>query len=160
MLTNNKLKNLIRDFIPLKYQVPLKYYYSKVRSYLEPEMELLKYLVNSDDVVVDIGANRGIYTYALWRLGTKVEVFEPNPLCSNILESWGYNKFNINIHTVGLSNSFDSVNLNIPIDDNGIEHDASASVNSINFKQSRKTLIRLKTLDSYHFQLKHHLDYL
>ena len=151
-IVNNKLKNLIRDAIPRHYQVPLKYYYNQIKSNLEPEMKLLKYLVKKNDRVIDVGGNRGIYAYKLWRLGSKVEVFEPNPTCFQILRPWAEYKSNVNIHSVGLSNIDASVNLHIPIDNNGIEHDASASVENTGFAHSRDQLVSLNTLDSYLFK--------
>ena len=45
----------------------------------EPEMRLLSSLVAAGDVVCDIGANRGIYTFWLLRYGARVIAFEPNP---------------------------------------------------------------------------------
>ena len=151
-IINNRLKNSIRDFIPKQYQVPLKYYFNKIKTNHEPEMELLKYLVKKNDLVIDVGGNRGIYAYQFWKLGAKVEIFEPNPTCIQVLKPWMANKSNINIHTVGLSNNTGSVNLHIPIDNNGVEHDASASVENVEFEHYRDQLIFLKTLDSYSFK--------
>ncbi len=147
-----KIKNKIRDFIPQQYQVPLKYYYNQIKSNFEPEMELLKYLVHKNELVIDVGGNRGIYAYALWKLGAKIEVFEPNPICQKVLIPWMENKPDVNIHLVGLSNSESSVNLHIPIDKNGVEHDASASIENTDFEQFRDQLVSLKTLDSYNFR--------
>ena len=151
-IINTRLKNLIRDFIPQRYQVPLKYYFNRIKTNHEPEMELLKYLVKKNDLVIDVGGNRGIYAYQFWKLGAKVEIFEPNPTCIQVLKPWMLNKSDVNIHTVGLSDTTGSVNLHIPIDDDGIEHDASASIENTEFKHSRDQLISLKTLDSYNFK--------
>ena len=151
-MINNKLKNFIRDLIPKQYQVPLKYYYNQIKSNVETEMELLKYLVRRDDLTIDVGGNRGIYAYELWKLGTKIEVFEPNPTCFQVLKPWMTNKSDVNIHSVGLSNSEGSANLHIPIDKDGVEHDASASIDNTDFEQYRDQLVSLRTLDSYGFK--------
>lgn len=45
----------------------------------EPELKLLPYLVDSRRCSVDIGANRGTYTYFLARLTPHVFAYEPNP---------------------------------------------------------------------------------
>ncbi len=148
----NEVKSFIRDLIPTQYQVPLKYYYNQVSSDLEPEMILLQHLVKNNDLVIDVGGNRGIYAYKLWKLGCKVEVFEPNPICLSVLQAWAVNKRGVNIHSVGLSNSVGSANLHIPIDDNGVEHDASASMESTEFECSRDQLVPIQTLDNYHFE--------
>lgn len=146
------IKNRIRDAIPQQYQVPLKYYYNWIKSDIEPEMRLLEYIVNKNDLVIDIGANRGIYTFELWKLGARLEVFEPNPVCYDILIPWAKNKANIHVHKVGLSNKDHSSKLHIPIDENGVEHDASATIENSDFKHFRKQHVVLKSLDGYQFQ--------
>ncbi len=148
----SSIKNAIRDLIPSQFQVPLKYYYNTFQSKIEPEMRLLKYLVSKNDCVIDVGGNRGVYTYKLWKLGAKIEVFEPNPTCLQVLKPWVAKKPDVNLHPVGLSNSEGSVNLHIPIDADGIEHDASATIEDTNFKESRDQLVSIKTLDGYQFQ--------
>lgn len=148
----NKLKNLVRDLLPKNYQVPVKYFYGSLRGTLEDEMKLLKFLVRSHDHVIDIGGNRGIYAYQLWKLGTKVEVFEPNPTCARILSAWAVDKPTVNVHTVALSSHVGSANLHIPIDESGIEHDASASIENTGFLHARDQLVPLQTLDSYQFE--------
>lgn len=146
------LKKLAREFIPQRYQVPVKYWYAKVRGVLEEELDLLDLLVGRNDLVIDVGGNRGIYSYKLWKLGTQVEVFEPNPSCHTIMKSWADNKTNVRVHPIALSNRAGSTNLHIPVDDSGIEHDASASIEHANFKDSREQLVELKTLDSFGFE--------
>jgi hypothetical protein len=58
----------------------------------------------------------------------------------------------VNIHTVALSNYAGTANLHIPIDESGIEHDASASIENAEFARTRDQLVSLQTLDSYHFE--------
>jgi len=152
LIANNKLKNLIRDFIPRQYQVPIKYYYNRVNSNLEPEMEILEYLVRKNDRVIDVGGNRGIYAYKFWKLGTNVEIFEPNINCSSILSAWAIGKKNVNVHPVALSNCTGSTYLHVPVDESGIEHDASGSVESDRFISARDHKVNLRELDSYHFK--------
>lgn len=152
MFINNKLKKLLRSIVPMKYQTVLKYYYNKVNSTLEQELEILEHLVRKDDLVIDIGGNRGVYAYKLWKLGTRVEVFEPNPICYRLLEAWACGKPSVNIHTVALSNHAGTANLHIPIDESGVEHDASASIENSDFEHSRDQPVSLQTLDRYEFK--------
>lgn len=147
----SKFKKTLRELIPPSFQVPLKYYYNSLQSKVEPEMELLKYFVKKGDLTIDVGGNRGIYAYKLWQLGANIEVFEPNPTCIKVLNPWVSTKSGINLHCVGLSNTESKVNLHIPIDKNGIEHDASATIENIEFDDSRELLVSIKTLDSYQF---------
>ena len=52
MLSN--LKTYLRDSLPTKYQVPIKYWYGWARRSLEPEMKLLSLVVKSNALVIDI----------------------------------------------------------------------------------------------------------
>ena len=53
----------------------------------EPELKLLPYLVDPQRCSVDIGANRGTYTYFLSRLTPHVFAYEPNPAMRRYLAS-------------------------------------------------------------------------
>jgi FkbM family methyltransferase len=52
----------------------------------EREFRLLPFLVDRRRNAVDVGANKGTYTYALARLAKLVWAFEPNPKMFNILK--------------------------------------------------------------------------
>ena len=115
-------------------------------------MKFIDLIVQNNNRVIDIGGNRGIYAYQLWRRGARVEVFEPNPTCYRVLEVWAADKPNVNVHSVALSNRAGSANLHIPIDGSGVEHDASASIEHSGFAKARDQLVPLRTLDSYQFE--------
>lgn len=149
---NNKIKNYFRDLMPQRYQVPVKFHYNHFKSRLEPELEILKFLVTENDLTIDVGGNRGIYTYKLWQLGAKTEVFEPNPECAHVLETWADGKKGINVHSIALSNQSGSALLHIPIDETGVEHSASASIENTEFDHIREQEVVLRTLDSYGFE--------
>jgi FkbM family methyltransferase len=51
----------------------------------EPEVKLLRFLVDPKRNAVDAGANKGAYTYFLARLARRVFAFEPNPKMFKIL---------------------------------------------------------------------------
>ena len=145
------LTTLVRDMLPIRYQVPAKYWYGSLRGGLEEEMRFLPSLVAQGDRVIDIGGNRGVYAYQLWRLGARVEVFEPNPTCFAVLESWATGKPSVHLHSVALSSCSGSASLHIPVDEAGVEHDASASIEQSGFTKARDQLVSLQTLDSYQF---------
>ena len=148
----SSLKSGLRDLLPLRYQVPLKYWYGAAQRTLEPEMKLLGLILKNDDRVIDIGGNRGVYAYQFWRRGARVEVFEPNPICYSVLAAWAADKPNVNVYSVALSDRVGTANLHIPIDGSGSEHDASASIEHIGFAKVRDQLVSLQTLDSYQFE--------
>jgi FkbM family methyltransferase len=145
------IRSRIRDVIPKRFQVPAKYWYGRLKNSLEPEMGLLSRLVQQGDHVIDVGGNRGVYAYQLWRIGCNVEVFEPNPTCCEVLEAWCSNKQHIHLHAVALSSKTGQARLHIPVDTNGIEHDASASLEH-GFRSSRDEVIITRTLDSFEFK--------
>lgn len=90
MIANLKIR--IRNALPLRAQVPIKYWYDRVKGHTELEMALLPELVSSNSHVADIGANRGCYAYSLDKLGATVEVFEPNLDCLSVLRRWAETK--------------------------------------------------------------------
>jgi methyltransferase FkbM-like protein len=67
----------------LKFLVPGWLYYrhkiGKEARKAEPELLMLGDMVRRGCVAIDVGANRGIYSYALSRHAARVEAFEPNP---------------------------------------------------------------------------------
>jgi FkbM family methyltransferase len=147
-----KIKPYLRDLLPARIQIPLKYWFLWLRGGLEREMSFLHLIIRNQDLCIDVGANRGIYTYLLYRLGAKVEAFEPNLACSNVLNIWSHDKPNINVHAVALSSYSGSATLHIPVDKIGVEHDASASIENTEFVNSRSQLVSIQTLDSYGFK--------
>lgn len=143
------IKTHLRRLLPKSWQIPAKYWLNHFQGSLEPELMLLPELLSRGDYALDIGSNRGVYAYAMRRIGVEVDAFEPNPDCSQILISWSHKDRGLRVHTVALSDYSGQASLYIPIDSNGVEHDASASLQQINFSTSRQVSITLKTLDSY-----------
>ena len=72
----------IRDWLKLLF-LPKRPYYSHMakveRLGGEPEIGMLAHLVDPGGVAVDIGANRGVYSFQFSRLCDQVFAFEPNP---------------------------------------------------------------------------------
>jgi FkbM family methyltransferase len=146
------LKKLFRTFFKAKYIVPFKYYYSKIRGHLEPEIGLLPYILSGTGRVIDVGANQGMYSYPLSNMCTHLEVFEPNPYCSDILISWAQAVSNVNVYPVALSDVEGVASLRVPVDSSGIEHDASASLEILQSGQFSEYLVKSETLDSFEFK--------
>lgn len=49
------------------------------------ELQFLPLIVRPGDMACDVGANRGLFTYWLLRLGARVAAFEPNPEMMRVL---------------------------------------------------------------------------
>ncbi len=85
-----------KDLEALRYRVmaPKAYYafrawrhYVRANHYSEPELRMLRRLVDPVRAAVDVGANKGVYTYFLSRLARHVFAYEPNPRFIPILQS-------------------------------------------------------------------------
>ena len=146
------IKSAVRDLMPSRMQVPIRYSYGRLRNELEPEMAWLPALVAHNDRVIDVGGNRGTYAYRLYRLGARVEVFEPNPACLRVLRPWASGKGKVTVHAVGLSDANGTAELVIPVDKHGVEHDASASLEHDGGLNARHEVVPIRTLDSFGFR--------
>ena len=93
MLNNNKnwtppssIEEKIKAFL-----IPGKWYLNHLkRKHLnkgEDELHLLRFFVNDCNGVIDIGANKGVYSSILAPLASIVHSFEPNPKLFKILKS-------------------------------------------------------------------------
>ena len=101
--------------VPLSRRVPFRYFASeKVFGGLEPEMKLLPKLVSRNGVSIDVGANRGTYTYALAKLCRNVIAFEPIPDCVRSLKAWAAGK-NVEIHDCALGEQKGQFTLYLPV---------------------------------------------
>lgn len=88
------------------------YKYTKERLKGEREMGFLPYLVDPDRVCVDVGANKGVYTYALSRLCPWVHAFEPNPAMYQLLQQRAPK--NATTYPIALSNRTEDAYLRVP----------------------------------------------
>lgn len=142
---------IIRDSIPIAYQVPAKYWFARITHRLEAEMSILPHLLRKDDNVIDVGGNRGLYAYLVYRIGATVHIFEPNKICYKILSAWSKNKKVVSVYNVAVSDTAGTAYLNVPVDDSGIEHDASGSIEHNNFHNTTQQRVDVSKLDDYDF---------
>ncbi|BCK88812.1 hypothetical protein MIZ01_2618 [Sideroxyarcus emersonii] len=119
------IRDTIFNLIPKRYHLPVFYFYYRAFGKLEHELVVLPKLVSECRVAVDIGANRGLYTYSLAKFCKKVVCFEPQPWCYSKIAA--YAKPNVVAHNVGLSSSLGTLNLYIPHDSRGTKLDGLAS---------------------------------
>ncbi|MEO0983582.1 MAG: FkbM family methyltransferase [Pseudomonadota bacterium] len=78
----------------------------------ETELRLLPLLAKGG-VAVDVGANKGVYTYFLSRLCDRVVAFEPNPRLAGTIGAYGLK--NVEIRTKALSDVEGDATLHIPL---------------------------------------------
>jgi FkbM family methyltransferase len=98
--------------VPARWRLPVGYRLLSLTGLWEPELERLRELV-PPGLAIDVGANHGIYSYALARLGHRVEAFEPQPSCAATLRSWACGR--VNLHEIALSDVEGTLPLYIPM---------------------------------------------
>ncbi|BAZ22566.1 methyltransferase FkbM family protein [Kalymmatonema gypsitolerans NIES-4073] len=82
----------------------------------EPELRILKSLVDPKKSSIDIGANKGVYTYFLSRLSRQVFAYEPNPELAKFIAQSGCS--NVTSYSIALSDREGQATLSIPVIDN------------------------------------------
>lgn len=126
-------------------------YTLRVRRWAKAEREIrfLRALCRSDGVALDIGANRGGYTWHLLPLVRRVTAFEPLPQMQAILRSVYGNK--IHLEGVILSDREGNGELRYPVGD--YERATVAESNSLTgtIGHIETAVVPMKTLDSYQF---------
>lgn len=90
----------------------------------EPELHLLPFLARRDRISLDIGANKGVYSYGLLPHSAAVHAFEPNPKMYKILERWASGL--VELHPVALSNCTGQAELLIPRSDKGFSNQGAS----------------------------------
>ena len=81
-------KKIVLRLTPVRYQLPLRFQYERLIGRLEPEMDILNDLLGSKKLVVDVGANVGLFSYFLSKMGKDVEAFEPLPECAHAISAY------------------------------------------------------------------------
>lgn len=118
------IKQRVIRRIPLRYQVPLRYWYRRARRRLERELPIVCELLPRNPLAIDVGANNGVYTYALSRLGARVEAFEPLPGCVQALKA--FTSRQVRVHAVALSSYSGESEIYVPREA-GVAHTGLAS---------------------------------
>ncbi len=128
------------------------YYPHKIQTELaagEPELAILNHLIaDAGGMAVDVGANRGIYSFALSRLCGRVLAFEPNP----DLAAFARRKLpsNVQVQEVALGATEDRRSLHIPHDRKGKElHLVASLVPNDEEGRAHQVPVTVRTLDSF-----------
>jgi FkbM family methyltransferase len=141
---------------PASYRLPLEYYYRYFTRTLESELYFLRKLLknHSKRRAIDIGANRGLYTYALSQIFEQVESFEPQPSCNQVIRDYSKNNPKVTIHTSALSNASGNIRLHIPIIRGRVNTTLATGCASITPPSCEHTVLEvpMKTLDEYNFK--------
>lgn len=100
--------------VPARWRLHIRYRIQRATGGLEPEMAVLDQLLVAGGVALDIGANHGIYAYALARIASTVHCFEPLPACCANIEAAAIG--NVQVHNCALSDRAGRMRLYVPLE--------------------------------------------
>ena len=139
-----RITESVRKFLPPSFVIRLM----AIKNYRsgEPELRILNSLVDSDKNSIDVGANKGVYTYFLSRLSRHVFAYEPNPeLAKFLTQSVGSN---VTVQAIALSDKDEQATLSIPVVDSFL-YDQLGTINDNASASSlgKSYSVQLKPLD-------------
>lgn len=114
----------LRTLLPARFRLGYDFFLLRLTGRAEQELLELDRLLDRRDLAVDVGANRGFYSYAFTRRFRRVVAFEPNPRIVADLERLGAP--NLEVHNVALSSEEGKLELFVPRVD-GVEQHGWAS---------------------------------
>jgi FkbM family methyltransferase len=119
----------------------IRYLYAKQLRSGEPELKIVPFLANKARVSLDIGAHKGVYSYALLQHSQTVHAFEPNPKMFDVLQRWARGR--VTLHPLALSNASGEADLLVPKRRNGYSNQGS-SLSAVKVHGDHGT-VRVKT---------------
>jgi FkbM family methyltransferase len=94
----------------------VRFFYRRAVGSLERELSYAARLVRPGTLAVDVGANKGLYSYAFWRAGGTVEAFEPHPPSAAALRADArFARDAIRVHETALSDAVGDATLTVPV---------------------------------------------
>ncbi len=133
-------------------ETPDAFYARRLREELdggEPELAMLGSLVGRGGVAVDIGANEGVYAYALSELGAVVHAFEANPEFAAFAADMLGNR--AEVYQLALSNETGEASFFVPLAADGSELHLAGNLKNSHSQFDRQTVIKVgvRTLDAF-----------
>jgi FkbM family methyltransferase len=115
----------------------------------EPELAVLAELVPSGGTAVDIGANQGVFAYALSGIADRVVAFEPNPDYAAFAR-WML-RGRAEVHKLALSDKPGRGTLHVPLSDEGMVLHLAGSLKRTHaqFRHNRTYDVEIRTLDDF-----------
>jgi FkbM family methyltransferase len=145
VMLRGSLKGRLISAVPRGWQTPLRYHYRRLRRRLERELPFLETILKEPHTCLDVGANYGLYTYVLSKLGRRTIAFEPVAACADALEA--YFGRSIEIHRVALSSRTGRASIYVP-HENGLANAERTRIDR-NGPGTRKVEVDVKRLDDF-----------
>lgn len=88
---------LVAPLIPPSYRLAMQYQKHTMLLGWEPEIQHIQNYARRSALAIDVGANMGLWTYAMGKSGMfkKVLAFEPNPTLTGDLSNAGFNNVTV-----------------------------------------------------------------
>lgn len=117
----------------------------------ERELAFAPRLLTPGRVFLDVGANKGVWSWHLARWAGHVHAFEPHPKLYRILTTW--RRRNVTAHRVALSDRAGTAELRVPLRSRGFSNQGSSlSQRRVPDDASFASVtVEARTLDSYTF---------
>jgi FkbM family methyltransferase len=143
------VEDRIKNLLPARLYYPYKI--SREARAVEPELRMLPELVPVGCTAIDVGANRGYYSWALSCVAATVEAFEPNPVLARFAQTKLGRR--ARVHEVALSDHEGIATLYIPRRASGSSLHIIGNLRNVYTHDSVDEIqVRLATLDSYSFE--------
>jgi FkbM family methyltransferase len=144
------LKHIIARYLSLRYPVAWTHYNRIFRKHhFEPEYWLTPLLCRPDKIAIDVGANMGIYAFAMAKYARQVVAFEPNtdlwPFLRRFLGD------SARLEDAALSSAPGQAEFRIAVDNTGVATiEAKNPLSMIDRPETIATrLVATRTLDSF-----------
>lgn len=137
----------IKHFLPGFLYYPHKI--AKEARGMEPELRILHDIVPAGRPAIDVGANRGYYSYALSKIASRVEAFEPYP----VMARFARRKLgrNVRLHEIALSNYSGTATLRVPQCKGDIDIHYSATLKDFPVGPCVEIAVPVMTIDQFGF---------
>ena len=145
--------------LPLREKImmltpPLRFYERRIREEAragEPELTLLAELLPRGGTAVDVGANQGVFTFALAGIADRAAAFEPNPDYAQFAR-WMLRR-RAKVHTVALSDRCGRAMFYVPLSDSGMVLHLAGNLKRTHaqFRNMQAYEVEVRTLDSFGF---------
>ena len=141
------LKKYIEKLLPVRYQLPLRYFYSQKANKLDAEMAYVSNLLKEKRRFLDIGANIGIYSFHFKKSFKSIDAFEPLKEISYRLEH--FQNPSLKVHNCALSNKRGEFQIYIPY----LSGKAIASLASLEKRDGDCEIrtVKVDKIDNYDF---------
>lgn len=143
------IASTVRSLLPQRLQPSVRYQYERWRGLIERELPLFCDMVSPNDLVVDVGANVGIYMHALAKRGAVVEAFEPQPWCVDVLRAYAASNPRVHVHAVALGAEPSRAELRVPIVDGRSARGSASLVSTDRAGRADTFDVEIRTLDSF-----------